>query len=267
MPQAVFAKTLSRQGPLQLAGWGVVLTWTAVVAAVFGVWADHETMVIGYAILWLVGLGGIILGYRRLATQIAKRIRATDRLRYLANHDGLTQLPNRQRFFDLLGQVFQETAREGTRTALLLIGLDRFRTVNDVLGHDAGDVVLREVSRRLQAVVRERDVVARVGGDEFAVLMNDLPDAHVVARFANGILESISAPIDLSGDDLVIGAGIGIAFCPDNADNPQDLFRAAEIAMREVKDLEKTGFNFAGTAGAAALSRPFGEKAGASPLG
>lgn len=267
MARTILARLLSRQEHLKPAGWGIALAWTAAVAAVFlTLGTTRETVIVGYVVLWLLGLGGIAAAYRRLATQIAKRVRATSRMFYLASHDELTRLFGRHHFFERLAQVFEDKGKD-RRTALLLVGLDRFRTINDVMGHDVGDQVLREVARRLLAVVDERDVVARVGGDEFAVLLCDLPDAHVAARVANGILESISKPISLAGDDLAIGASVGIAFYPDDADTAEDLFRLAGVAMHDVKDLEKPGFSFAGAAGVATLGWPFQEKTRASRYG
>lgn len=268
MARTALARIFSRHEHLRPVGWGIAMAWTAAVAVVFLVWGTaRETVVVGYVLLWLLGLGGIATGYQRLVTQIAKRIRATDRMFYLASHDGLTRLLGRHHFFERLAQAFEDDKVKNTRTALMMVGLDRFRTINDVLGHDAGDQVLREVARRLLAVVDRRDVVARVGGDEFAVLLSNLPDAHVAARVANGILESISAPIRLPGDDLAIGASIGIAFSPDDTDNPEDLFRLAGVAMHDVKDLEKPGFSFAGAAGTATLGWAAQEKARASRYG
>lgn len=253
---------------LQLFGWGMGVAWTLVAIGVFVVWDfSRGPAVAGYVILWLLGLGGIAFGYRRMDVQIAKRKRATARILYLANHDALTRLPNRHLFFDVLKSTLAETRREGRRAALMSIDLDGFKTVNNVLGHEAGDLVLKEVARRLVAVVRQTDVVARVGGDEFAVLLSDLPDAHVVARVANEILESIAAPMRLPYDDLAIGARMGVAFYPDNAESPEGLVRAADTAMQEVKDVEKTGFNFAGTAGLASVSQCFRDKERASLYG
>jgi diguanylate cyclase (GGDEF)-like protein len=268
MALTVLTGNFWRRRRFQMVGWGAGLLWTLVAAAVFVAWdVSHGPVVAGYAVLWLLGLGGIVVGYRRMDVQIAKRKRATARITYLAGHDALTQLPNRHLFFDRPKGTLAEAGRKGERIALLSLDLDGFRAVNDILGQKAGDLVLREVAHRLLAVVRETDVVARVGGDEFAVLLGNLADAHVVARVANEIIEAIGTPMHLPGEDLAIGASMGIAFAPDDAESPEDLVRAADAAMQEVKELEKTGFNFAGAGGAAAVNRSFHEKRRASLYG
>lgn len=244
------------------------MAWTLATGALLALGElSYLAAEIGCVILWALGVGGIAAGYRRIGVQVAKRERATARVLYLANHDALTQLPNRHLFFDTLTHALAEPGDEENRTALLSIDLDGFKSINDVLGLDVGDHVLREVAQRLLVQVRETDFVARIGGDEFAVLLTNLADAHVVARLANEILESISAPMHFPGGDLAIGASMGIAFYPDDADGPEGLVRAADAAMREVKDLEKTGFNFAGAGGIATINHPPRENRRASLYG
>ena len=245
MTLTFLSRTFRRGRRLQWVGWGMGVAWTLAAIGVF-VAGDfsHSPAVAGYAILWLLGLGGIAFGYRRMEVQIAKRKRATGRLLYLANHDALTLLPNRHLFFDLLKSTLAKTSRAGGRAALLSIDLDGFKTVNNVLGHETGDQVLREVAQRLVAAVCEPNIVARIGGDEFAVLLSDLPDVHVVARMANEILGSIGAPMHLPYEELAIGASMGIAFFPDDAGGPEALVRAADAAMQEVKELEKNRLQF-----------------------
>lgn len=252
--QTISVRYLWRKRHSQLLGAMAVLIWSSAVAAVFALWDhSHEAAVAGLIVLWLLGLGGIALGARRVAVQVAKRARANARILYLANHDSLTRLPNRHLFFDRLKGALDRAYRERVRTALLLIDLDDFKAVNDLLGPEAGDQALREVARRLTAAVREGDMVARIGGDEFAVLMGDLSDVHLVGRVANEILKAIAMPIKLPDDYLLIEGSMGIAFFPDDADRPEDLLSAADAAMREVKGLEKAGFNFAGAGNAITL--------------
>lgn len=266
--QTISVRYLWRKRHSQLLGAMAVLIWSSAVAAVLALWDfSHEAAMAGLAVLWLMGLGGIALGVRRVAVQVAKRARANARILYLANHDALTRLPNRHLFFDRLKRALEQAGRDGVRTALLLIDLDGFKAVNDLLGPEAGDQALREVARRLTATVREEDMVARIGGDEFAVLMGDLSDVHPVARVANEILKVIAMPIELPDDYLLIEGSMGIAFFPDDADRPEDLVRAADTAMREVKRLEKAGFNFAGAGGAVPLQAASQHKERASLYG
>ena len=211
--------------------------------------------------LWILGLGGIAFGRQRLTVQVERRERAEARIRHLANHDELTTLPNRNLFFERLKRSIARSNRSGLRTALMFVDLDGFKEINDTLGHDAGDKLLIEIAQRLMGTVREIDTVARIGGDEFAVIISDLPNMDVAARIANQILVELNLPFRLPQDDVDIGASIGISFYPDDGDNSEDLLRAADMAMYEVKNLGKNGFSFvSGEMTAFAQEKPNGMK-------
>ena len=150
-------------------------------------------------------------------------------LAYRASHDPLTGLANRAGFEDRLGKVLAAANRDGGHAALFFIDADRFKSINDELGHEVGDVVLCAIARRLRARVRESDLVARLGGDEFAVLLSPLSDLSQAARIAGGMLESMVEPIELpSGRMLNVSLSIGIAFYPDHAVDAAGLLKNAD---------------------------------------
>jgi diguanylate cyclase (GGDEF)-like protein len=177
-------------------------------------------------------IGDLAVAFRAMQEGIATReLRITE----LAYRDALTGLPNRALFGDRLDQALALTARAGKPLTVLLMDLDRFRYVNDTLGHPIGDLLLREVAARLQAVVRRAtDTVARLGGDEFAILLPDAPvgDAQ---RVAEAILRVLEAPMTLEGHVVDIRASIGLSTCPDHGNESSKLLRRADVAMYEAK--------------------------------
>jgi diguanylate cyclase (GGDEF)-like protein len=152
-----------------------------------------------------------------------------------ARHDLLTGLANRRALNDELGHMVRNAAGTGQRAAVLLIDLDGFKAVNDSLGHQAGDLLLQRVATRLTGAVRHTDVVARLGGDEFAVLLPAVQSAEQVAAIAAKILDEIRRPMDLSGTPATVSGSIGIALCPDDAANHEQLLRHADAAMYTAK--------------------------------
>ena len=161
--------------------------------------------------------GGDFLGYRGTSRDVSQRRQAEARIRYLATHDELTGLPNRAMFGELLGHVVRGARRSKARAAVLFIDLDRFKTINDSLGHEAGDELLREIARRLKQGLRSSDVVARLGGDEFVVLLTNLTDSEQAGTVARKLLSAVIRPVELGGRDWRVTASIGIATFPDDA--------------------------------------------------
>ncbi|CAB3785367.1 hypothetical protein LMG28688_02019 [Paraburkholderia caffeinitolerans] len=159
-----------------------------------------------------------------------------------ANFDALTGLPNRQMFHERLDHEAQRSRRSGRRMALMLIDLDRFKEVNDSLGHDTGDVLLVEAARRINACVREMDTVARLGGDEFTIILPELEDDERVERLARAINASLALPFKLGADEEFISASIGITFYPDDADELDVLFKNADQAMYASKNAGRNRF-------------------------
>jgi diguanylate cyclase (GGDEF)-like protein/PAS domain S-box-containing protein len=156
-------------------------------------------------------------------------------LRHQAQHDALTQLPNRSLFNAEFERGLARARRHAQRLAVLFIDLDQFKWVNDSLGHDAGDAVLREVARRLRTTVRAEDLVARWGGDEFIVVLDDPIDSAAVAGAARLLQAAIARGIDTMGHRLRMSASIGVALFPDDAGSLVDLLRASDAAMYHAK--------------------------------
>lgn len=157
-------------------------------------------------------------------------------LEHLAYYDALTQLPNRVLFRDRLKQGISAARRDGHQLATLLIDLDRFKYVNDTLGHDAGDQLLEIVAQRLQSFVRESDTVARLGGDEFAILLPELNDPEEASIIARKIIGNLDEPIEVKGKKVNIGASIGISTYPEDGADCDVLVKHADLALYKAKD-------------------------------
>jgi diguanylate cyclase (GGDEF)-like protein/PAS domain S-box-containing protein len=173
-----------------------------------------------------------------------ERKRGQERIQYLATHDGLTGLPNRVMFNELLSLAIESARRYERKFAVLFIDLDRFKLINDTLGHQAGDVMLKEMSARLKDCLRASDVVARLGGDEFVVLVQEAHGADQVATVARKILSAAMAPMEILGQECRVTASIGIAMYPVDAEDEQSLMRNADIAMYLAKEEGKNNFQF-----------------------
>jgi diguanylate cyclase (GGDEF)-like protein/PAS domain S-box-containing protein len=171
-------------------------------------------------------------------TDITDRKSAEEKLLHDALHDGLTGLPNRSLFLDRLGQAMAfSQRREDYRYAVLFLDLDRFKTVNDSLGHTRGDGLLVQVARRLRAQARPGDTVARLGGDEFAVLLEDYADADEPVRTADRVQDALAAAYDLDGTEVFVSASIGVAAGSPSYGAPEEILRDADTAMYRAKDL------------------------------
>jgi diguanylate cyclase (GGDEF)-like protein/PAS domain S-box-containing protein len=170
-------------------------------------------------------------------TDITDRKRAEQELRYLANYDTLTGLPNRTLLGERLAHAMIRARRHGSKVAVLFLDLDRFKHVNDSMGHAAGDRLLKAAAARIQATVRDSDTVARLGGDEFTVVIEDLVDAAQAERVAGKLLEAFVAPLDIDGrTEVVISPSIGISIYPDHGQVPTDLLKYADTAMYQAKE-------------------------------
>lgn len=173
-----------------------------------------------------------------------ERAQAEERIKYLATHDGLTGLPNRAMFSQLLGFSIKTAERYQRHCALLFIDLDRFKIVNDSLGHAVGDALLVEVAARIRAGVRGSDVVARLGGDEFVVVVNEVTESRQVAKIARGLLTAIGKPMLLSGVECRVTASIGIAMYPEDGADDQTLTKNADVAMYLAKSEGKNDVRY-----------------------
>jgi diguanylate cyclase (GGDEF)-like protein/hemerythrin-like metal-binding protein/PAS domain S-box-containing protein len=170
-----------------------------------------------------------------VALDITEQKRAQRQLNYLAFYDPLTDLPNRTLFFDRLGQTLAQSKRDGVPFALLLLDLDGFKAVNDAHGHETGDALLQAVGRRLRNCVRESDTVARVGGDEFIILLPRLREPNDAARVADKVIESLAEPFALVGHECRVGASIGLCIAPDDGRDMETLLGRADAAMYQSK--------------------------------
>lgn len=169
---------------------------------------------------------------------------ANSQLQRIAFLDGLTQLPNRMLLADRLGQAIARSGRDGQVIALLFVDLDGFKTVNDSLGHQAGDQVLKQVAARISAIIRASETVARIGGDEFVVLVEAFKDRAELAMLAQRITGAVSVPISLENDEVLLSASIGIAMYPDDASNESELLARADAAMYNAKASGKNTYCF-----------------------
>lgn len=165
-------------------------------------------------------------------------------LEFMAYYDPLTGLPNRILFKDRLENEINHCCRQHTRCALLFLDLDRFKLINDTLGHTAGDELLVEVAHRLKSSIRNNDTIARMGGDEFTLLLTQLHSTDAAALVAQNVIKLLSQPFKIHGDELRIGASIGIAIYPDDGDNFTTLTRHADAAMYEAKDKGRGCYHF-----------------------
>lgn len=175
---------------------------------------------------------------------VTQQKRAEETLWRQASYDILTDLPNRRLLLDRLQQEMNIARRSGAQVALMLIDLDHFKEVNDTLGHLAGDQLLMEVARRLQACIREMDTAARLGGDEFAVILGGITDIADVEPVAEAILHALARGYALKEGDASISASIGIAFFPSDADDMEGLFLRADQAMYVIKDKGRNGVGY-----------------------
>ena len=166
---------------------------------------------------------------------ISLRKQAEERVRFMAHHDGLTGLPNRALFQERINRVIVQTRRTDQRFAVMLLDLDRFKDVNDTLGHHVGDLLLTHAAQRIATTVRESDTVARFGGDEFAVLLTNIAEAGGAGTVAVSIVDAVAKPFDLDGNEVNTSASIGISIFPDDSDDIETLIKNADLALYRAK--------------------------------
>jgi diguanylate cyclase (GGDEF)-like protein/PAS domain S-box-containing protein len=204
-------------------------------------------------VVWLSSHGKTIAdgkgrAYRMIGVSqdITERKRQEEEARFLAYHDTLTGLPNRRLLDDRLGQAVYLAQRRNTRVAVMVVDLDRFKQVNDQLGHRAGDAVLREAAHRISGCVRKADTLARHGGDEFVVVIPDLRQDGDCQIVAEKILRSLEPGFRVDGREFAIGASIGVSIFPADAGDGEALLRNADAAMYRAKELGRNNYRFYG---------------------
>ena len=183
----------------------------------------------------------VLLGVTR---DITDRKRAEDQLVYLAHHDELTGLANRTLFHDRLQQAMIEAERHERLVAAVFMDLDRFKNVNDTLGHRAGDQLLKAVAERLLGAVRRGDTVARLSGDEFTIVLSDMAHVDDAARVAQKILDVFTLPFHIDGRDIFIGASLGITIFPSDTRDVETMLSNADIAMYRAKEVGRNNYQF-----------------------
>jgi diguanylate cyclase (GGDEF)-like protein/PAS domain S-box-containing protein len=179
-----------------------------------------------------------------MSIDITQRKRSEAEIAYRANYDALTGLPNRTLLAERLGQALKQARRENTHVAVMFLDLDYFKQVNDTLGHATGDRLLQAVAERMRLCVRETDTIARQGGDEFVVLLADIDDAATASVVAEKIIGQLMAAFDLDGNEIHIGASIGITLFPDDGRDTETLFRNADLAMYRAKEAGRNNAQF-----------------------
>jgi len=187
---------------------------------------------------------GAFTGYRGLGRDITQEQQVEERLQHMATHDNLTGLPNRALFHEILGIAIQSARRYGRKMGVMFIDLDHFKAINDTLGHDAGDALLKEVATRFVHCLRGSDSVARLGGDEFVILLQEISDTKYVAEVARRILHAAIEPVMFQGLECRVSASIGICMFPANAHDEESLMKNADSAMYAAKEKGKNNFQF-----------------------
>ncbi|KRA83903.1 putative bifunctional diguanylate cyclase/phosphodiesterase [Altererythrobacter sp. Root672] len=186
---------------------------------------------------------GSFIGYRGVGSDVTEQRESDEKIAYLARYDTLTGLPNRLMLTEALGEAMRFADQWRSRCAFLMIDLDRFKSVNDSLGHQVGDRLLAQVSQRLKSVIGENEQCGRLGGDEFAIVISDASTEGAVARVAEAVIEALSQPYDVDNHKLYIGASVGSAVCPKDGNTVEMLMRNADLALYRAKD-EGGGLHF-----------------------
>ncbi|HET6265596.1 MAG TPA: EAL domain-containing protein [Usitatibacter sp.] len=192
----------------------------------------------------LVDAAGQLIGFASLVQDVTERMNTERTIHYMAHHDALTGLPNRRLMQDRLHQAIMAARRKQRHVGVLFIDLDRFKVVNDTLGHDTGDFILKDIARRLVTCVREGDTVAREGGDEFIVILPELERPEHARTVADKVLKELARPVEISGHEIHVTPSIGISHYPNDATDVQQLLKHADNAMYQAKDAGRNTVRF-----------------------
>lgn len=187
---------------------------------------------------------GDVTNHIAIFTDITARKKSEERIRFLAYYDPLTELPNRTLFEEHIKRALAGAKRSGKKVALLFLDLDRFKSINDSLGHLSGDLLLQSVASRLKSHIRESDMICRQGGDEFIIVLTGIDSAESVAHVAEKIVEDMLEPHPVAGHQLTVSFSIGISLYPDDGDTSEMLIKNADAAMYHAKDAGRNNFQF-----------------------
>jgi diguanylate cyclase (GGDEF)-like protein len=206
--------------------------------------ASRTTFKLLQAIMFAAAPGLLILGTVLSLRILQQRKREDDRVRHIAFHDDLTSLPNRLMLTQRLDQALSRRRRAATQLAILYMNLDRFKVINDSLGHEAGDVLLRQVADRLRTQMRAGDTLSRVGGDEFVVLIENYENSIDISAYAQHLVETLGLPYVLGSKDCHVTPSIGISIFPGEGSDSQALLKAADMAMYRAKETGRNNYQY-----------------------
>jgi diguanylate cyclase (GGDEF)-like protein/PAS domain S-box-containing protein len=187
---------------------------------------------------------GRLVSILSFAQDVSSRIESEERLQHVATHDSLTGLPNRVLLQERLTRGIARARRAGRRVAILFLDLDRFKNVNDSLGHRVGDLLLQQIGRRLEDSIRATDTLARLGGDEFIVVIDQFDDPEVPGAVAVKLLDTIAQPLHIEDHEIYVTASVGISMFPDDGGDGEELFKNADVAMYRAKETGKNTVQF-----------------------
>ena len=210
----------------------------------FAARANGEVYPVRVALTAIRNADGAITSYMAILSDITGRKQVEEHTRHLAEHDFLTDLPNRVLFLDRLQQAIATARRQHTKAAVMFLDLDRFKQINDTHGHQTGDLVLKEVAGRLVRCVRGVDTVSRQGGDEFVVILADIRGAEQAAHVAGSVMHAVAQPMAVGGHEVTLSASIGISICPSDGDDVDTLLKHADVAMYHAKQNGRNAFQF-----------------------
>lgn len=185
-----------------------------------------------------------MIGALGINRDITARVKETEHLHHLAHYDQLTKLPNRYLLLDRINHLISQSERSKGIFALFYVDLDNFKIINDTKGHAFGDLVLVEAASRLEHSVRKSDTVARVGGDEFVVLLENISNRNKISEMAESIIRALNEPFVINSEDINMSCSIGIATYPENGTTMDKLLSAADVAMYKAKDKGRSTFEF-----------------------
>ncbi len=187
---------------------------------------------------------GKIYNFVSVGKDITERMQTQERLHFLAHHDLLTELPNRAMLIERLNHAINRTQSTNEPLAVIFLDLDRFKIINDTLGHNAGDQLLQKVADRLRPCVRKRDTVARIGGDEFVILLENIKDIASITSVASNLLDTLAQPFLLEGRELFVTSSIGIGVYPQDGEDSNTLLKNADTAMYRAKEHGRNNYQF-----------------------